>query len=272
MDKAVFIDIDGTLANSRGEISERTIESIKKVSNKGVYVVICSGRPRKYVENISRICGASNYIISSGGAEIFDYNSNEVISKDKLDYEPIIKICNLCEKQKIKYVLNVEDTRIVNKDVHPNGSEILLTEKIEDYIKDCTVIQITVVDNEFNKIFQIKKEIEKLYDNYNIYTSNESRSLLYGIDNRDLSENYTFFNISNKLVSKGNAITKFCKLKNIKREDTIAIGDSNNDIDMFENVGFGVAMNNGTSGLKNIADKITLTNDEDGVAVFLDTL
>ena len=65
MIKAIFIDIDGTLRDSNRNLSAKTMETIKKVSEKGILVILCSGRPRKYTEQISREYFASKYIITS---------------------------------------------------------------------------------------------------------------------------------------------------------------------------------------------------------------
>ena len=72
MYKIIFIDIDGTLRNDRKEITEKTKEAIHKVVEKGIYVVICSGRPGKYVEEISKEALASSYVIGCNGGEIYD--------------------------------------------------------------------------------------------------------------------------------------------------------------------------------------------------------
>lgn len=70
MIKAIFIDIDGTLRDSNKNLSRNTIEMIRRVGQKGILVVLCSGRPRKYTEDLSRECFASKYIITSNGANI----------------------------------------------------------------------------------------------------------------------------------------------------------------------------------------------------------
>ena len=72
--------------------------------------------------------------------------------------------------------------------------------------------------------------------------------------------------------NKGIAVKKMLEILNIKKEEAIAIGDDNNDLSMFEQVGYKVAMGNAINIVKEKADEITLSNDEDGVAVFLEKL
>ena len=71
--KVIFVDIDGTLTNDNKQISEFTKQIIKKVTENGIYVVLCSGRANAYVCKYSKMSEASNYVISSNGAQIYDY-------------------------------------------------------------------------------------------------------------------------------------------------------------------------------------------------------
>ena len=95
MVKAIFIDIEGTLKKKKKVLTERTINAVKKVGEKGILVILCSGRPRKYTENISRECFASQYIITSSGGMIYDYKQNKVLYVNKMDKEAIIKLYDI---------------------------------------------------------------------------------------------------------------------------------------------------------------------------------
>lgn len=81
-----------------------------------------------------------------------------------------------------------------------------------------------------------------------------------------------FCYIANIDSNKGNAVKKLLEILNIKKEETIAIGDDINDLSMFEQVGYKVAVDNAIDIVKENADEITLSNDEEGVAVFLDKI
>lgn len=94
------------------------------------------------------------------------------------------------------------------------------------------------------------------------------------IGNNDLfynQVNYYIF-VSSSSSNKGQGIAELCKKINIELKDTIAIGDDFNDLDMFKVVGHSVAMENASKNIKKVVDEITLSNDEDGVAIFLDKL
>ena len=103
----------------------------------------------------------------------------------------------------------------------------------------------------------------------NVEIKNRHKSLL---DDRFKDDNTIFCDIANINSNKGNAVKKLLEILNIKKEETIAIGDDNNDLSMFEQVGRKVAMNNAIDLVKEKADEITLSNDEDGVAIYLEKL
>ena len=236
MIKAIFIDIDGTLRDSNRNLSVRTIETIKKVSEKGILVILCSGRPRKYVENISRQCNASKYIIASNGGSVFDYLSNEIIYKNIIDKEIIFKLCKIAKESNTNVIIDSDENIC------------------------------TIYDEDFTKMRMLRKNIEEIEK---VEIKQEIVSL--GDDNISNKERLYYF-IGNIELSKGYAIKKFCEKLNIRKEDTIAIGDDINDLSMFEQVGYKVAVSNAIDIVKEKADEITLSNDEDGVAVFLNKL
>lgn len=218
MYKAIFIDIDGTLRDNNNKISERTISAINKVIEKGILVILCSGRPKKYVEAISRECNASRYIITSNGGIIYDYQENKIIHKSTIEKQACIELFKLSEQFNTTVIMDTEE----------------MIEKIENV--------------------EIKQEIKSFGDN-----------------NTSKKESMYYF-IGNKEACKGNAIKAFCEILLIDLKDTVAIGDDFNDISMFKVVGHSVVMGNATDEVKKCADEITLSNEDDGVAVFLENL
>ena len=92
MYKAIFVDIDGTLRDNNRQLSQKTIDTVKKVTDKGILVILCSGRPRKYTEEVSKMCCASKYIITSNGGNIYDYEENRVIYSYIMNKEAILKL------------------------------------------------------------------------------------------------------------------------------------------------------------------------------------
>lgn len=265
MIKAIFIDIDGTLRNSERELSIKTINTIKNVTENGILVILCSGRPRKYTEKISRECFASKYIITSSGGNIFDYEQNKVLYINKMDKEAIIKLYEIANPADVRFIMNVGEGRVVNKVKHPD-QEIKLGEDIRSFVYNNDVVQCTIADSDFDKI---KNLIPKLEQVENVEIKNRHKSLL---DIKFKDDKTIFCDIANIDCNKGTAIKKLLEILNIKKEEAIAIRDDNNDLSMFEQVGYKVAVANAIDIVKEKADEITLSNDDDGVAVFLEKL
>lgn len=257
MYKIIFIDIDGTLRNDKKEITNRTKEAIQKVVQKGIHVVICSGRYRQYVENVSKEAMASNYIIACNGGEIYDYKNKKIIYENNLRKQIIMELYQLAEKYKVQFVINSRDKRVVF-----NESDNIL----EEFLKTHSSTQCIFADEDASKIRTIKSEVEKLED---VEIINLSKSLL----NKDVpAENSLFLDVACRGTSKGNAIKKLCTYLKIDLNDSVAIGDSYNDLPMFEVVKHCVVMGNALEDIKKVADKVIDTNDEDGVAKFLEKI
>lgn len=265
MIKAIFIDIDGTLRDSDRNLSSRTINAVKKVTDKGILVILCSGRPRKYTEQISRECFASKYIITSSGGMIYDYEENKVLYVNEMNKEALIKLYEIANSEDVRYIMNVGEGRVVNKVKHAD-QEIQLDEDIKDFVYNNPVVQCTIADSDFDKIKNLIPKIDKVE---NVEIKNRHKSLL---DDKFKDDKTVFCDIANINSNKGNAVKKLLEILNIPKEDTIAIGDDNNDLSMFEQVGYRVAVNNAIDIVKEKADEITLSNDEDGVAVYLEKL
>ena len=124
MIKAIFIDIDGTLRDSNRNLAVKTIEIIKKVSEKGILVILCSGRPRKYTEQISRECFASKYIITSSGGNIYDYEQDKILYVNEMDKEAIIKLYEITNPEDVRFIMNVGEGRVVNKKISRSREKV----------------------------------------------------------------------------------------------------------------------------------------------------
>lgn len=266
MNRVVFIDIDGTLRNDKGEITQRTKNSIKKATQAGILVVICSGRPRNSTEEISKECKASPYVIASNGSQVYNYQDNKMLYRNPMKKEACVELYQLAIKNDMIFVMNLEEGRVASK-VRENSSEQLLVGPIEKFLEQNEVVQCLFIDSDFEKVKRMKQEIEKVEG---VAIRNCSKSLTNpSIEPRETS----YYDIADIHTLKGNGIKEFCHRMNIDLKDTIAIGDDFNDVSMFETAGYSVVMGNAHESIKkNYADEVTKTNNEEGVAVFLEKL
>lgn len=265
MYKIIFIDIDGTLRNDEKEISNRTKKAIHRMVEKGIQIVICSGRHRQFVEEVSKEALASGYIISCNGGEIYDYEKKEVIYENNLNNEEILALYQMAEKYDAQVIINSREKRVVKKQSE-DKTDILLKEPIEEFVKHNTVTQCIFTDRNLNKIQKIKEEIENRKE---LEIPNLSKSLINPVIQPESS---LFLDVTRKGTSKGVAIKKLCAYLHINLKDSVAIGDSYNDLTMFEAVGHAVAMGNALEDIKKTVDEVTDTNNEDGVAKFLENI
>ncbi len=265
MYKAIFIDIDGTLRNDFGEITQRTKNSIKKVVESGIIVVICSGRPIESTVEVSKMCFASEFVITSNGAHGYNYKENRCIFKNPMKKEACIKLYYLAKENDIGFVMNTEKGRFITKPTDKK-SDILLDEPIESFVEKIDVMQCLLQDKSFEKIRDLKPEVEKIE---NVGIKNQSKALT---NPKEKIREVTYYDVADEKTSKGFGVENMCKALNIDLKDAISIGDDYNDVSMFEKTGLSVVMGNANDEVKTKAKYETLTNNEDGVAVFLEKL
>jgi len=259
--KLVAIDMDGTLLNSEGKISNRTRQAINEASNKGVYIVLATGRILKSALNYSSKLNLNKPIISSNGALIIDENKR-VIYEKPMDLNTVKEIVRIGLEEEIYYHFYDEENFYAN---------VYIEDIIKFYNNDD-------VDKENQIRVNIFKDIDDLIlDNINVYKFlfidndisrlNSLKYRLNGIKGVSISSSWSNnLEVMDQGVSKGNSLKFLCEKLNISAEEVIAIGDNENDISMIEFAGLGVAMENGVEKVKSAADLVTSSNDEDGVA------
>lgn len=257
--KIVFFDIDGTLTNSNKVMSENTINTLNKLIEKNIFIVLCSGRANSYIKQYLKLINKSKYSISNNGALIYDNNLNKIIISHTLYSKDLEYLWNYSNDTKSGFIINTINNKYSNNFVK-NKKDKIIVDKLSDVKED--KVQLVISNDDIN----IMKELEIYINNKtNLKVINKSFDYL-----NEIKDGYYFFDVVNKNVNKGNAINDLLKVLNINKKNSLCFGDSINDIDMFKSVGISVAMGNAIEDLKNIADYITDTNDEDGISKFFD--
>ncbi len=262
--KAVVFDLDGTLTNSNKEITAQTIETIKKVIERGVIVVLASGRPSFGIDAIARTLELDKnggYVLSYNGARIMDYKTKETLYEQVVTKEQAHRLYDTAKELGIE-IISYNDTHIIGEDKNNiyvqkeaflNKAPILEVNSFKDEIKADVYKCLMVANPELlvNNIDIIKKRFPEL----NIY-----RSEPYFLENMAYN------------IDKAQSLNTLFKKLNILAEEVIACGDGYNDISMIKYAGMGVAMANAVDEVKEAANFITLSNDEDGVVYALNKL
>lgn len=258
MKHLIAIDSDGTLRKSDGTISAKTKETISKLINDNNIVVICTARPRYHTLKIASEVNSSDYLISSNGTEIYDNKNKKKIYGEYLPKDLCMKIYEDTKKLNIRVVFVCENTEYVTKFVR-NESQILLTDDNINELFNLDIKQVMVIDEDKDTVNKYKDELSKI-NQINIVDSSS--------DNKE----YKSFSMISSNTSKGSALKALAKYLNIPIKNTVAIGNDNNDMSMIKMAGIGVAVDNATDDLKKYANIITDSNDEDGVANYLEKL
>ena len=164
MYKLMAIDLDGTLLNTYGEVSEKTREALIKAKNSGTEVVLASGRPISSTESLAIELGVDNYLISGNGAAVYDIKNQKVIYDRFLTKEQVLRIAKLCEENSFFYNVYTEDEVIASslnynvlfyhkenvKKIEEKRTHINIVQNIAEYIEQSgkdKFLKITVCDD-----------------------------------------------------------------------------------------------------------------------------
>jgi Cof subfamily protein (haloacid dehalogenase superfamily) len=262
--KMLVTDMDYTLLNKDKDVSERNKKALKAAIDKGVHVIVATGRIYTSALYYARLLGISTPIIASNGAIIREEHTDNTMYQCLLSEVAIKEMIRLTREKGLFCHLFGKDTiyteKLVNVSTRYTEWNKYMAEKDQvkirllDRFEDMTeyekreIFKAVVVDDDNSKLQYIREEILKT----DIVTVSQS-----------LSDN---IEVMHKEVSKGNAVAKLAEIYNIDRAEIITLGDNENDISMIEYAGLGVAMGNAVQLLKDRADYITADYMEDGVA------
>ncbi len=282
MYKMIAIDLDGTLLNSYGQVSEKNKELLNKAMQKDINIVIASGRSTNSVKNIANELGVNSYIICGNGSLIYDLKKDEIIYDKFIDKKKVLQIIKICEANSIYYNIYTE-SMVIAKTLHNNvlfyhqenagkadskKTKINIVQDIYKYVEEMenqNILKITISDND-NVIFNgIIKKLREIKDIDVLDVAHMSRKIIkYGTE--EISLEYYYTEITNQNVDKWYAIEYLIDKLGIKKEEVMTIGDNVNDKIMIENAGLGVAMGNSAPYIKEVADVVVSDNNQDGVA------
>lgn len=258
--KLIAIDMDGTLLDSENHISNRTKEALAGAKQRGVHVVLSTGRILKSAMEYSDQLGLKNPIVASNGGIMVDEDSN-VLFKSPLDKDAIKQAVKMADDEDVychlydesKFYSSKRVQQVVEFYGEKDGKmnvDLELFKNIEDIldIEDLDIYKLIFIDENPEKLKNFREKISKV-DNLSISSS-------WSNNVEAMAQN----------VSKGETLKRLCEMLNIESNEIIAIGDSENDLSMLNIAGLSVAMGNGADAIKGKVDYVTDTNDNDGVA------
>lgn len=261
MIKLAAIDMDGTLLSSERSISEVNRRAIRLASEKGIKVVLCSGRVvdnlLMYAEDLG-IEGDDDYVVGYNGAGALRIKDREYVYSNCLTGHEAKKISEICDRVDANYTIYTFHKSMTPRE-NPHSTLESSLNNVPLYIShprelhdEDVVTKVLVLDD------------EDILDSYE------------GVLLDALSEDFhivrtmpMYLEILKKNVSKFSGTMAIAELHGIKREEVLAIGDASNDLEIIRGAGIGIAMGNAEKSIREEAAFVTLNNDENGVAYAL---
>ena len=259
MIKLCTIDLDGTLFDKNKNISKENKNAIKLAKKNGCKVVIASGRPINGIIPVLKeldLISADDYVICYNGAKVFNTLTQEIVYSATISGQTVKEIYHEARKLGLFYHAFRKNEELITFEHNPYTDVEARINHIEDHLFDFEKIndndeflKCMIVDSD-EKITQAMKDINpKYYEEYSVVRSSK-----------------IFLEFLNKKTNKGLALIELAKYLNIDMSQTMAIGDAGNDLDMIVNAAIGVAMENAFPEVKKVANFITTSNEESGVA------
>jgi len=262
--KMIVLDMDDTLLRDDHTISDRTKIALDKVQQKGVKVVLASGRPAFAMKSTAKELGLDkyeSYIVSFNGATITDCKTDETIFERSLSKDIAHLLYDYSKEHNVHIHTYLNDDIITEKnnkytDIESDitGMEIITIDNFKKAVKGNVIKVLMLEDPEYLKKVESKLK-PKLKDKLNMTISKPF-----------------FLEFMDKGIDKGTTLSRLIHKLDIKQEEVMAFGDSYNDLSMIEFAGLGVAMGNAPEDIKSKSDLVTDCNMSDGIAKVLERL
>lgn len=257
--KLVVLDLDGTLTNDRKEITPRTKGALMKAQEKGVKIILASGRPTYGITPLAdqlEINKFGGYIMSFNGGKIIDWTTKKVLFEQKL----APSLVPLLYEKAMSSGMNI---------LTYQGQNIVATKARDQYVqKEAFINKMPVVQLD-DFLHQVVYPLNKcLIVGDPVPLHHLELQLAGEMQNKmEIYRSADFFLECVPLhIDKAHALDWLVRKMKIRKDEIIACGDGHNDLSMVEFAGLGVAMANAVQSLRDVADYITLSNEEDGVA------
>ena len=255
--KMLVLDLDDTLLRDDYSISSRNKELLMQAQEKGIYVVLASGRPTpamlQYAEELD-LKRFGSYIISFNGAIITDMKKMETIFEQSLTKEQVHGLHDFSLANNVDIITYTDDS--------------IISESTSKYID----VEVNLTQMKFNKVDCFKTAVSRSTVKCIMLENPEHLKTVEGIlkkekPNKSVSISKPFFlEVMPKGIDKAASIAHLAKRLGIKQEEIIAVGNAGNDLTMVEYAGLGVWVDNVTPELRDRADVIVSSNNNEGVA------
>ncbi len=262
MYKLVAIDLDGTLVTDEKELTKKTVEVIKEASKKGVKIMISSGRSfyrlERFIDALD-LRKENQCTICFNGGMIVENKTKEMLYSKNLNAEEVEELIQLGKALRLPIMIYSRDTHYVEtipevvqkntKNLKGMNLKVVNFNQINFNKPENYIYKVCFIDKP-EKIIEKRKQIsEEILKKYEITSSVPE-----------------YLEIVKKGIKKSEAIKVVMEKYDIKQDEVMAIGDGENDIEMLDFAGLGIAMKNASDFVKGFANDVTTSNNHDGVA------
>lgn len=263
------LDMDGTLFNHHSQISETDQTTIKKATEQGVEIVISTGRPYVGlpVDLLHRI--GIRYAITSNGAAVYELSSKTCLHSSCMEPALVTPIIRELQKEDIHMDAFIEGDGFSQISCKPRIQQLAMPQSIRDYILKTRTFTADLADYIEQNHLSVQKMTLNFYplpDGSFLNRPGVCDLLSSHPEITYLSGGYHNLEFTKAGTTKGKGLLFLCEYLGIDILNTMACGDTQNDIDILKTAAIGVAMENATTEVKSVADYITLSNEESGVS------
>lgn len=270
--RVIIMDVDGTLTNSKKVITKKTKDALLKAQDNGAILILASGRPTSGLMDFAKELKMDEnhgLLVSFNGAKVIDCETGEILFNETMSVEEGQAVLEHMKKFNVKPMIDKGDYMYVN-DVFDNQINykgemlnIIQYEARGGKFKLCENDDLAAfADYPLNKILTAgEPEYLKVHYKEMMEPFKETLSCMFTAD--------FYFEFTARGIDKAKALDTVLIPMGYTREEMIAFGDGHNDASMVKYAGIGVAMDNAVDDLKAIADEVTLSNEDDGIAYIL---
>ncbi len=261
--KLLVLDLDGTLTNNKKEITEHTRRTLIEAQERGVKIVLASGRPTYGIAPLADKLELKKYggfILAYNGGEIINWQTGELMYENVLD-DDVLPYLYQCAKDNNFAIVTYDNEFVLTE--HPDDEyvqkeailNVMTAKKVDNFLEAIHFpVPKCLIVGEATRLAVLEKEMhEHLKERMGVFRS----------------EPY-FLELVPKGIDKAQSLAVLLKEIGMTKDEMIAIGDGFNDLSMIQFAGLGVAMTNAQEVVRQHADYITLSNEEDGVAAVVE--
>jgi len=263
--KVLVLDIDGTVTNSKKEVTSKTKAAITKLQEQGVIIVVASGRPTHGIIPLSNELALDKfggYILSFNGAKIINCATKEIVFEQTMPLGYLGKLADLARKndcEMMSYQGNCVITTCPTDpfiEIEAKINKLPIRPITDFHMYDNLLTNKCIVTAEDEVLEAVEPKFKQVFgEQLNIFRSEPF-----------------FLEIMPRQIDKAFSLSKLLKHLGYVKEEMVACGDGFNDLSMIMYAGMGVAMSNAQDVVKKAADFITKSNDEDGVAYAIEQI